>query len=308
MTGNTIENYNDMISNIGILLENASESERICLESAMDSLKTANEVIIDEKKNASKALYESGSISESDYEEYLEYVNDEKYKLDSECDYFEEATTAASLSVSAPEKKAYISKKYNEVKDIPSKSLLSTSNKKFILKRLKNGTKLKASNVDIKSLKTTRMSDDESRNTFKYKSKNPTSVAVYSLNGTPAICCVITKTGNKADVEVITKDSKVQGNFYKAVVATMAGVMTDETKSVLSDMKNQWDAISTGSEKVVKEFVETAIEETGDTNVVTEALDQAVSDGVLTEESTKEMRDLIDAYVIQYESSEVSLF
>lgn len=137
MTNNEIKDYKETIGMLEVMIEDASGDEASVLEDALGSLRRAETVVIEEKREAVNALYESGEISDQEYNEYLDYLNENAFEAEKELTpYIETASIGTAITVAEAEKKAFNSNHAKFILAKESGDLLTGKDEKFLLSRM----------------------------------------------------------------------------------------------------------------------------------------------------------------------------
>lgn len=256
--------YNDVLSLMTEMVEDCSSSEKPYLESAIKELNRAKLENIGIKKEETNAMYSEGTMDSDEAMEYMSYLESEEMDaIQVTTPYMTEAGMGISAALAISESKAYNSNKYIEVTKITNGDRIGKSAIHFIHSRLKKAAILKHLSVCPTKLKKKKVSDGS----FDFYYQN-----------SKAASATITQKGNSYSVKV-SADGAFTDSVYNAYISATCGVMTAEIKSELANAKSQWKSMSKKSEKVIKEYVESVIEETGSTETIDEHLKMALESG-----------------------------
>lgn len=256
--------YNDVLSLMTEMVEDCSSSEKPYLESAIKELNHAKLENIGIKKEETNAMYSEGTMDSDEAMEYMSYLESEEMDaIQVTTPYMTEAGMGISAALAISESKAYSSNKYTEVTKIANGDQIGKSAIHFIHSRLKKAAILKHLSVCPTKLKKKKVSNGS----FEFYYQN-----------SKAASATITQKGNSYSVKV-SADGAFTDSVYNAYISATCGVMTAEIKSELANAKSQWKSMSKKSEKVIKEYVESVIEETGSTETIDEHLKMALESG-----------------------------
>lgn len=256
--------YNDVLSLMTEMVEDCSSSEKTYLESAIEELNRAKLENIRIKKDEANAMYSEGTMDSDEVIEYMSYLESEEVDaIQVTTPYMTEAGMGTSAALAISEAKAYNSDKYTEVTEIKNGTRMGKSAIYFIHSRLKKAAILKQLSVCPTKLKKKKVSD--------------TSFEVYYQKSKVA-SGTITQKGNSYSIKV-SANGEFTDSVYSAYISATCGIMTAEIKSELANAKSQWKSMSKKSEKVIKEYVESVIAETGSTESIDEHLQMALESG-----------------------------
>lgn len=143
MTNNTLSDYNTILDTLKDLTVEASDDERAMLENAIESIQRAETIIIEEKREAIDSLYESGDVTEEEYDDYVDYLNESMIEVESEMlPFTETAGIGVSLTLSESEKTAYASKRCEHLMFMEDGEELNDADTRFLESRLDKYLKL----------------------------------------------------------------------------------------------------------------------------------------------------------------------
>lgn len=281
MTKVMIEDYNTSLDSLKEIMESCSNEERPFIESAIKNINQAKLSAISSKIDDANILYENGELTETEYENFMEYMNDEGDAATVIVHpYMTEAALSISAALAASETKAFNSKKYNAIMSIENGKTFGTMEKTFIHSRLKKFATLKNLGVMPNKLK---------------KSLGDNGKIEFSHNGKIVIKATVSGNNKKKNV-AISSASNFSDSVYKAYVCASCGIMTSTIKSELKSAKEAWAKNKTASQKAIKEYVEEVWEESGDFSIIKENLNKAIDEGKTSHFAAQFFTRVADGY------------
>lgn len=284
----TLEAYNDVLDSIDTIMESCSDAEKGYMADAIRSINKAKLEAISMKVESAEEMFESDDITTDEYQEYKGYLESERVDATEVAEpYMIEAALSISNALANSETKAYESSKGQAVMSTKPNTEIGHREINFIHSRLKHYAKVKnmpcPSKIHLK-----KMEDGVYEGFFKNDS-------------------VMTVTTKGKLPKFSSMNAKFNKPIYIGYVAATVGVMSQQALSVMKSAKAEFAKLQASSERAIKEYVDDVLVETGDTTLIRENLETAISEGVTSHFAAQFVTKIADAEEIRMFSEEMKI-
>lgn len=222
------------------------ESELALYEEKYDAIQDA--------KRKVESLYESGSITEEEYEETNSYLTEAESETEKIVyPYMTEAAKAINVALSRVELKEYNSSEVKRILNMKDKEKLNVSDKTWLRRRIKCLTKIQSDLVLLGKFKKEKMTQEEAHKFSGCKSENCKILSAKKyVSDSNTVIAVVWK---EDDVVKSKFTSSTNKEFYALSVALTTGYASFIDQKVISWCIKQWNNYKKTTDKAIKESV-----------------------------------------------------